>query len=196
MSSRELRTVSLHIKALSVLALILTASLLAAPLFYQLPSAPYAISPHLTVTVRVLHAATGIWETVFVGEPNSLTNIGKDFIEQQISGTSNTSQCIYISLSNSTDEVPSPNTWVKLPDEITTDGLDRNTGEYASTGTGTWTVTYTFTAGASFTVRLTGLHWKSTDDSAGNMLAAVAFVTPVTLAESDSLQVTWSGSIS
>ena len=196
MSSRELRTVSLQIKILSVLALMLTASLLAAPLFYQLPSAPYAISPHLTVTVRVLHAATGIWETVFVGEPNSLTNIGKDFIEQQISGTSNTSQCIYISLSNSTDEVPSPNTWVKLPDEITTDGLDRNTGEYASTGTGTWTVTHTFTAGASFTVRLTGLHWKSTDDSDGNMLAAVAFNTPVTLAESDSLQVTWSGSIS
>jgi hypothetical protein len=87
-------------------------------------------------------------------------------------------------------------TWNVLVTEIAgAGGLERNTGVYASTGVGAWTVIYTFACTGSYTVKATGLHWKSTASSSGNMLAAVLFSTPVTLISGDSLQVTWTCSV-
>lgn len=185
---------------MTVLALMLAAALISgvmlAPVINTNPGQFYLIS-HFTVTVKVLHKAPGLnqagWVTIFEGKPNTLTTNGKDMIEQQISGTSNVSQCIYIALSETADTPLA--TWLKLTGELTTDGLDRNTGVYASTGAGAWTVIYTFACTGSHTVRATGLHWKSTDGSDGNMLAAVAFSTAVTLINGDSLQVTWTCSV-
>lgn len=166
--------------------------------------AGYTLGSHTTVTVKVHRASDVVhvnpsdpayWQVMCENVPNTLTNNGKDFIEQQISGTSNVSQCIYIALSETTD-TPVLATWLKVPSEITVADLTRHSGTYTSTGTGTWTVIYTFTAENAYTVRVTGLHWKTTSNSDGNMLAAVIFTSPVTLASGDSLQVTWSGTIS
>lgn len=190
-----------YAKGMTVLALILAAALIGgvmlAPVVNTVPNGYFLIS-HFTVTVRIHHAVPGLndagWVTIFEGKPNTLTTIGKDFIEQQISGTSNTSQCIYIALSEAAD-TPAAG-WLKLPSEISgAGGLDRQTGTYASTGAGAWTVIKTFACTGSYTVKLTGLHWKATDDSDGNILAAVQFTTPVTLINGDSLEVTWTCSV-
>lgn len=130
---------------------------------------------------------------------NTLTNIGKDWIEQQISGTPSATQIAkYIALS--TDATAPAATWTVLvasdpTKEINSGGLTRAAGTYASTGVGAWTVSYQFTAGATHTsVQLTGLHWDGTSRSDNNLFAANTF-TAVTLYNGDKLTVTWTMSV-
>lgn len=65
---------------------------------------------------------------------------------------------------------------------------------YADNGTGSWTITKTFTATGTHTdVQLTGLQWAVSGD--GNLMAANDF-TAVTLANGDTLTVTWTLTLS
>ncbi|MHA1829056.1 MAG: hypothetical protein ACTSX6_10475 [Candidatus Heimdallarchaeaceae archaeon] len=123
-----------------------------------------------------------------------LTNIGKDFIEGKLGDSSfgnNTKFAVYISLSNST-QTPSA-TWTVLPGEITTGGMSRAAGTYQSTGTGQWNITHTFSPTESNSTRLVGLHWDSSGD--GNLLAADT-ITAINYQSGDSVQITWSISVS
>jgi len=99
----------------------------------------------------------------------TLMDIGKDFIEGQISNT-NTSDAIYISCSNDASSPASG--WTLIPGEINANGLTRASGAYASTGTGTWNVSKTFSVTGTQSVQLYGLQWSSTSQSSGNLLCA------------------------
>lgn len=88
---------------------------------------------------------------------NLLTNTGKDWIEQQLSGSVNASQCAkYIALSSDTGTPQATDT--VLTGEITSGGLARAAGTYTSTGVGQWKVEKQFTATATHTaVQKSGL---------------------------------------
>lgn len=122
----------------------------------------------------------------------TLTTIGKNYIEGKLGDSSyanNTKFADDISVSTSTDSPAEA--WTQIPTEITTGGLERASGTYASTGDGVWTVSHQFTASATHTnVQLTGLQWDATAGSNNDLLGADTF-TPVTLNSGDKLTVTW-----
>ena len=123
---------------------------------------------------------------------NLITTIGstriRDFMgwDNQSAGA-----CIYLSLSNDATPLTS---WVKLPGEITTSGLDRWTGAPSPVNATAYSVTHTWTASLAASVQCTGLHWDSTDDSSNNLFAA-ASISSVSLQANDMLQVTWTVNI-
>ena len=120
-----------------------------------------------------------------------LTTIGKNYIEGKLGDSAygdNTAFADDISVSSDTGSPAAG--WTQIPAEITTGGLERASGTYASTGDGVWTISYQFTATATHTdVQLTGLQWKLTPLD-GTLLGADTF-TPVTLNSADKLTVTW-----
>jgi hypothetical protein len=124
-----------------------------------------------------------------------LTNIGKSWLEQQISGTVNASQAaLYLADSNDATD-PALATWTQLPSEITNNGLDRQLGAYTHTGaanTGTWNVSKTKSVTATQSTQVWGLHWKAYADSADNCLLA-ADTTPAqkNCVNGDTLAETW-----
>ena len=115
-----------------------------------------------------------------------LTNIGKDFIEQQISGTPNASKAVYISCSNDTSSPVAG--WYNIPAEITTDGLSRALGTYSSTGVGTWNVTNAFTVTGTNSTQLYGLSISAAP--AGGLIASDTS-TQKDVSSGDTLTVTW-----
>jgi len=121
-----------------------------------------------------------------------LTTIGKNYIEGKLGDSSYANNTKFADdISVSTDTGSPAAGWTEIPSEITTGGLDRNSGTYTSTGDGQWTIEYQFTASATHTdVQLTGLQWDPTDGSDNDLLAADTF-TPVTLNSGDKLTVTW-----
>lgn len=143
------------------------------------------------VTVDAYHydEATGTYVHFYHDEgSNDLVNIGLDWIEDQLGDSPSDNASKWISLS--LDPGSPAAGWTVIPAEITTGGLERAVGNYASTGTGNWTITKTFTAGAIHdNVRLTGLQWALTPLT-NNLLAANTF-TPVSLGDGDSLTITW-----
>ena len=120
-----------------------------------------------------------------------LTNIGKDHIEKQLSGTVNASEIAkYISL---TANATAPDaTCVNLKPEIAANNMSRAAGTYASTGVGTWTVTYIFTASGTQAVTVAGLNW---DDDGVNHLLCTDDITDATLEDDDTLTLEWSLSV-
>ena len=179
---------------------------------------PYALLPqpkdgfHYTVIVEVKRAGSDIWEPLFKGVFNSpisqppidagwilisarynvFTNIGKNFTRDELgSGSASTNVAKYISLSE--DSGTASALWTQLPSEIASGGLTRATGTYtALAGNGTWKIENTFAVTLSFTVRLTGLHWGA---SGNNNMIACAAVSPIaTVANGDSLKITWTNS--
>lgn len=125
-------------------------------------------------------------------EHNLITGNGSKHIRNFLGFANQTNvACIYLSLSN--DGAP-VKTWGKLPNEITGNGLDRQTGTPSVVNATAYQVTYTWTATAPQSVQATGLHWDSTDDSDGNMFAAAA-ISSVSLQANDMLQVTWTVNI-
>jgi len=123
---------------------------------------------------------------------NLITTEGSTHIRDFMGWANATNEaCIYISLSN--DGAPATS-WVKLPFEITTSGLDRWTGTPTNVNATAYSVTHTWTASAGATVDCTGLHWDATDDSSNNLLAA-AQISSVSLQANDMLQVTWTVNI-
>lgn len=124
---------------------------------------------------------------------NLTTNAGKDFIKAQVSGTAVTGNCVYIAVGNSAITPAAGDT--TLTGEVTTNGLGRASGTYASTGTGTFTLSKQFTdvTAATSNVQSAAVF---TAVSSGTMCFEVGSLGPVTLNVNDTLTVTWSGTIS
>ena len=150
---------------------------------------------HFMVWVSVKH--NGQWTMLVNGKHNTVTNIGLNWIRTELgdSGSSSTNVAKYISL---TEDASTPlATWTILPSEIATGGLARAAGTFdtgSPTATGHWREQYTFTATSTYTVRCAGLNWLSSGDN--NLLAAVAFGTVASLVSGDTLNVTWTCSVS
>lgn len=120
----------------------------------------------------------------------TLTNIGADWIEDQLGDSPSTDPAKWIAVSNSTDS-PSA-AWEVLPAEISGNGMSRAAGTYASTGTGTWNETLTFSPTASGDCRLAGLYYAA----AGNFLLASDTFTVISYESGDSIQLTFMVSVS
>ena len=122
---------------------------------------------------------------------NLLTNIGKEFIEDQLTNPS-TNTTKYISLSTGATDCSESAT--VLANEITTAGLARAEGTVTDSGTGNFTVEKTFIATGSVSdVQVAGLHWYSSGDD--NLFACANF-TAVNLEANDELTIKWTVSIS
>ena len=142
-------------------------------------------------------AATGTYVHFYHDESSNLiVDIGLQWIEDQLGGdTPSSVSAQYISLScNTTDPAAG---WSEIPTEIIADGLERAAGDYSGGAiSGNWTIIKTFTAAAAFTdVQLTGLQWEVGPPPDSTLLAANKF-TAVSLADGDSLTVTWTLTVS
>jgi len=131
---------------------------------------------------------------------NLLVDQGKNFTAELISGldftsaTPGTDFAKHISLSSDSS---SPNaSWTVLPNEITTNGLDRHTGTCAINGVGNFSCWYQFEAtGTQSGIHLAGLNWNATD-GANTLVAANALSSDVNLESGDKLTINWTVSIS
>jgi hypothetical protein len=122
-----------------------------------------------------------------------LTTIGKDFIEQQISGSASTTVAKYISCSASdTSGLSVAST--QITSELDANGFTRATGTYASTGYGAWNVTYTFISSGVQAVQSYGLQWSATKQTDNNLLCYDSSAVKNTVA-GDTLKVTWQCSV-
>jgi hypothetical protein len=124
-------------------------------------------------------------------KPNLLTNGGRDYAIAQF--YTNTSAggvgCNFIALTD--DDTGADATDTSLPDEITGTGLERAlaTTISHSTGTNSTTLNKIFTASGTHTaVQMSGTFNQL---AVGGTLAHESIFTPVTLASSDTLSVTW-----
>ena len=126
--------------------------------------------------------------------PMTLTDLGKNWIADKISGvnTNFAKNATYISVSNSSDAVAA--TWTDIPAEITTSGLARASGSITDTGVGTWTCIYTFSVTGTESTKLYGYSY----DSTGGLIAAEQQGTgsQKNLIDGDTLKITVSGTIS
>lgn len=150
----------------------------------------FTIKGYVTVDAYHYDAAKGIYVLFYHDESSNLiTNIGFDWIEDQLGDTPATDPAKWISVS--LDATSPLATWTQIITEINAGGLARAVGAYTSTGVGVWTIAVTFTASATHTnVQLTGLQWVTTSGSDNNLMAANTF-TPVTLNNGDTLTITW-----
>ena len=142
------------------------------------------------IHLNVLHVRNGVLLSNETGA-GVLTNIGKDWIELQISGVSTTDRAIYCADSNDATD-PALATWTQLPSEIINNGLDRQIGTYASTGVGTWTVTCAKSVTGTQSTQLWGLHWITTDNSNNNLLCSDTGPLQKNCVAGDTLTETWS----
>lgn len=123
--------------------------------------------------------------------PGNLTDIGKDWLEDQISDSPSTTPAAYISTSGTdTSGWSNHSTWTIIPDEINANGLTRALGTYVSTGTGTWNVSKTFSVTGTQTVQTYGLNWSATP-LADNTLLCNDISTAKNCNNGDTLKVTW-----
>ena len=132
--------------------------------------------------------------------PMTLTNFGKDWIADKISGASSTNflrNATWIGCSNDSSTVDV--TWTILPGEITGSGLARaNADSISDTGTGTWTISKTFSITATASTKLYGLYLGPNDATYGNTLVAAeqqGVSNQKNLQDGDTLQVTVQGSV-
>lgn len=148
----------------------------------------FSVPDEYDVTGLVVIAVTRNGEIIYYEvSVNTVVTIGKKNVRNFLGWDNGTGACKYIALSN--DATPLA-TWTKLPNEITTGGLDRNTGTVKYINATAYKVEYEFTATAGATVQCSGLHWSATDDSDNNLFAANTF-TQVTLAANDKIKITW-----
>jgi len=93
----------------------------------------------------------------YAHHPATLTTIGLNWLEDQIGDSPATAPANYIACS---DDAGSPSSaWTELPNEIVTNGLTRNTGDYANVGDGSWNMTESFSVTGTQSLQLVGLHW-------------------------------------
>ena len=154
----------------------------------------FTLDGYVTVDAYHYDEATETYVLFYHDEgSNVITNIGKDWIEDQLGDSPATDPAKWISLSNDGSSLA---TWTQLPTELNNDnGMGRWVGAYASTGVGVWTITYQFTATGAVTVQTTGLQWSVTLQNDNDLMAAKDF-TQVTLANGDKLTVTWTLTLS
>ena len=118
-----------------------------------------------------------------------LSNIGKDWIEQQLAASDGAEEALYCADSNDAS-APSA-AWTELPNEIAANGLDRQAGAYTSTGVGTWNVSVTKPVTGTQSTQLWGLHWDAADESDNNLLAIDGTPAQKNCDDGDSLKETW-----
>jgi hypothetical protein len=101
----------------------------------------------------------------------TVTNFGKDWVEQQLfSDVNYTDNALYISTSN--DETSVSAAWVVLPNEVTTNGVERDAGSYSSTGVGAANVTKTFSVSGTQSTCLYGINAGPNATYANSLIAA------------------------
>lgn len=101
----------------------------------------------------------------------NVTDFGKDWVEQQLfTDTNYTTNALFISSSNNLTQVDVA--WTILPNEITSNGLARDDGDYTSTGTGAANVTYTFTITGTQSSCMYGLNAGSYAAYPNSLIAA------------------------
>jgi hypothetical protein len=145
---------------------------------------------HVTAYIQRVGDAEPIFWSYHAGV---LTTIGKNWIEDQLGDSPSVDPTKWISLSTSAS-APSA-AWTQIPTEITTGGLARAAGTYASTGDGIWTISYQFTASETHTaVQLVGFQWAITPLDGD--LAWSDTITPVTLNSGDKLTITGTTTVS
>lgn len=118
-----------------------------------------------------------------------LTTLGANWIEDQMGDSPGTDPAKWIAVSN--DATPPAAAWIVIPTEITTNGLGRAPGTYASTGDGTWTITKSFSVTGTQSCQLTGLYWAL----AGDFLLCADTFTQVNAEDGDTLEIEWSLSV-
>ncbi len=163
-------------------------------------SGPLSIIPQLVTCYwsaagQMIRELNGSYSILWSRHAGVLTNDGKDWLENQISGSPSAATIAkWIALTR--DAHAPAATDEKLWAEIDTGGgLDKAAGTYSNTDVGTWTVTYQFTADAAYVaVQATGLHWTTTGSENNTMLCSDTFA-PVTLANGDKVTITWSLSV-
>ena len=126
--------------------------------------------------------------------PMTLTDLGKNWIADKISGvnTNFAKNATYISVSNSSLDVDV--TWTSIDAEITDGGLARATNSTTDTGAGTWTCMITFSVTLTRSTKLYGYSY----DSTGALIAAEQQGTgsQKNLIDGDTLKITVTGTIS
>jgi hypothetical protein len=101
----------------------------------------------------------------------TVTNFGKDWVEQQLfSDVNYTDNALYISSSNTETAVST--SWTVLPDEITGNGVERAAGSYSSTGVGAANVTKTFSVSGTQSTCLYGINAGAYATYANSLVAA------------------------
>ncbi len=85
----------------------------------------------------------------------TITTYGQNQIEQLLGDNSDLGLS-YFAVSN--NETAVSTSWTELPNEVTSNGLERAAATYASTGTGTWTMTKTWTATGTQSCCLYGVY--------------------------------------
>jgi len=124
-----------------------------------------------------------------------LTNIGKDWIELQMTTPNATAEAYHLADSN---DAGSPSaSWTELPNELTYGGLERQLGTYVNVGQGQWNVTKTKTATTTISTQLWGLHWEAHSEKAdNNMLASDSTPSQKNMENGDTLTETWQITVS
>ena len=135
------------------------------------------------------------WLVSNSSHPMTLTNFGRDWIADKISGASSTNfmrNATWIGCSNDSSTVDV--TWTILPGEITGAGLARAEADTVSdTGTGTWTISKTFSVTGTASTKLYGLYLGPNDATYANTLVAAeqqGVSNQKNLQDGDTLQVT------
>ena len=124
-------------------------------------------------------------------KPNLLTNNGRDYAIAQFYTNTGAGGVGMNFIALTSDTTGADATDTTLPSEITTNGLERllATTISHSTGTNSTTLNKVFTASGTHTaVQMSGTFNQL---AVGGILAHEAVFTPVTLASSDTLSVTW-----
>jgi hypothetical protein len=124
---------------------------------------------------------------------NLLTDIGKNFTQQQLINPQSVNKTAWITLSTVTGDCSASAT--KLANEITGSGLGKASCTLVSINTSAWNCTKEFMAtGSVSSVQVAGYNWNSTVGA--NDLFACAQFTAVNLEANDRLTIAWGVSIS
>ena len=141
-----------------------------------------------------IHVSVWQWRDdvllVYSHHAGVLTDLGADWIEDQLGDSPATEPAKWIAVS---DDSGSPATgWIVIPVEITTNGMTRASGTYADDGTGQWNITKSFSPTGTGSCQLTGLYWASTGDF---LLCADTF-TQINYESGDTVQIRWTITVS
>ena len=145
-------------------------------------------SPKMSLNVFVFKETAEGKETLASG--NVITDIGEDFVRDDLSAGGTVNATKWISLSNDASPVQ---TWTKLPNELAASGFTRALGSVTQWTSGTdyaYNVTKKFTATGAVTAQCAGLQWAVTASSDNNLFACAAF-TQTTFAANDNCTIVW-----
>jgi len=153
------------------------------------------ISHTVTVTEKpIYHATLTVLKNGDLIDyiPNLLTNLGAEFVEQQLRAPQSLNKTNWISVSNVSGDCVA--TATKLANELTTMSLARASCTQQDLGTGNYSCEKTFTAtGSVAAAQIAGLNYNSTMEPS---LFACSTFTSVNLEKDDQLTLRWNITIS